>query len=152
MGGGCGTCGRQERCIQGFVGEIGGKEITWKIRHRWAGDIKNDLKDEGTRSRGLDWSSSGYGKVVGCFECCNEPSGFIKCGAWGFLTSWGQGNLSGRDLFHGVSCFKDFIVHQSDHLVASWLALKLCYLRLFTWLLMRVSLLRCDTASFSGRL
>jgi hypothetical protein len=30
MGGVCGTCGRQERCIQGFGPETGGKESTWK--------------------------------------------------------------------------------------------------------------------------
>jgi hypothetical protein len=29
MGGACGTCGRQERFMQGFGGETRGKEITW---------------------------------------------------------------------------------------------------------------------------
>jgi hypothetical protein len=28
---------------------------------------------------GLDWSSSGYGEVESVCECCNEPSGSIKC-------------------------------------------------------------------------
>jgi len=30
MGGACGTVGGQERCMQGFGGEIGGKVTTWK--------------------------------------------------------------------------------------------------------------------------
>jgi len=28
---------------------------------------------------GLDSSESGTGTVIGCYECDNEPSGFIKC-------------------------------------------------------------------------
>jgi hypothetical protein len=28
---------------------------------------------------GLDSSESGTGPVTGCYECDNEPSGFIKC-------------------------------------------------------------------------
>jgi hypothetical protein len=28
----------------------------------------------------LDWSRSEWGQVAGCYECGNEPSGFIKCG------------------------------------------------------------------------
>jgi len=29
---------------------------------------------------GLDRNGSGYGQVVGTYECGNEPSGSIKCG------------------------------------------------------------------------
>jgi hypothetical protein len=29
---------------------------------------------------GLDQSGAGQGQVVGCCECGDEPSGFIKCG------------------------------------------------------------------------
>jgi hypothetical protein len=29
---------------------------------------------------GLDYSGLRYGHVVGCCECGDEPSGFIKCG------------------------------------------------------------------------
>jgi hypothetical protein len=28
---------------------------------------------------GLDWSGSGWGSLEGSFECCNEPSGSIRC-------------------------------------------------------------------------
>jgi hypothetical protein len=29
--------------------------------------------------RGLDRSDSAYGQLACCYECGNEPSGFIKC-------------------------------------------------------------------------
>ena len=29
---------------------------------------------------GLDGTGSGQGQVAGTCECCNEPSGSIKCG------------------------------------------------------------------------
>jgi hypothetical protein len=32
MGRACGTYGEEERCIQGFSGEIWGKETTWKTQ------------------------------------------------------------------------------------------------------------------------
>jgi hypothetical protein len=44
MGGACGMCGRQERCIQGFGEDIWVKETTWKIRNRWEGNIKKAFK------------------------------------------------------------------------------------------------------------
>jgi hypothetical protein len=28
---------------------------------------------------GLDLSGSGQGQLEGCFECANDPSGFVKC-------------------------------------------------------------------------
>jgi hypothetical protein len=31
MGRACGTCRREERCIQDLGGETGGKETTWKM-------------------------------------------------------------------------------------------------------------------------
>jgi hypothetical protein len=30
--------------------------------------------------RGLDRSGLGQGQVAGSYECCNKPSGSIKCG------------------------------------------------------------------------
>ena len=32
IGGACSTCGGDERCLQGFSGETGGKEITGKTQ------------------------------------------------------------------------------------------------------------------------
>ena len=51
--------------------------------HRWSGDIKLDLEEEG---EGHDLCCSGSGKeeVPGSCECGNEPNlGTIKC--WEFL-------------------------------------------------------------------
>jgi len=46
--------------------------------------------------RGMDWSDSGQGQVVGAFKCGNEPSGFIKF--WNFLTSQGPVSFTGSTL------------------------------------------------------
>jgi len=50
--------------------------------HRWEDNIKINLQELDC-GYGLNWSGCGRGQVaVGC-ECCNEPSGSIKC--WVFL-------------------------------------------------------------------
>jgi hypothetical protein len=36
---------REKRCVQGFCGEIRGKETTWNIHGRWEDHIKMDLQD-----------------------------------------------------------------------------------------------------------
>ena len=74
----CSMCGGEERCFQGFGGEMSGKETTWMTRHRWEGNIKRDLQ-EMEWGYGLDWSVSRQGQVVGSCKCGNEPSGSIKC-------------------------------------------------------------------------
>ena len=40
----CGTCGRQDRCIQEFGGETYCKEATWKSRCRWGIILKMVFK------------------------------------------------------------------------------------------------------------
>jgi hypothetical protein len=49
---------------------------------------------------GLHCCGSGWGQVKGSGECCNEPSGSIKCGD--FWASWGTISYS-RTILHGVS-------------------------------------------------
>jgi hypothetical protein len=46
---------------------------------------------------GLDRSCSGYGQVVSCCECGNEPSGSITYEEF-FLTTSGPVSFSGRTL------------------------------------------------------
>ena len=36
--------GKQENCIESFVGETSVKKTTWKIKHRWEDDVKMDLQ------------------------------------------------------------------------------------------------------------
>jgi len=44
---------------------------------------------------------SGYGLVAVTCECCNEPSGSIKC--WEFLDYLKPVSFSRRTVLHGVS-------------------------------------------------
>ena len=44
---------------------------------------------------GMDLGGSGQGKVAGTCECCNEPSGSIKCGE--FLDYLKTGQLLKKD-------------------------------------------------------
>jgi hypothetical protein len=44
MGEACGTCGEEERCLQGFGGETCGKQATWKT-HTQVDNIKMDLQE-----------------------------------------------------------------------------------------------------------
>ena len=53
MGGTYNTYGGEERRMQGFVGEIWGKETTWKTRLGWENNIKMDLQEVGCG--GMDW-------------------------------------------------------------------------------------------------
>jgi len=53
MGGACSAYGGEERVIQGFGGETGGKEPLWIPRRRWEDNIKMDLQAVGCR--GVDW-------------------------------------------------------------------------------------------------
>ena len=46
-------------------------------RHRWVDNIRMDLQEVGIWT-GLGWPRIGTGG--GRCECCNEPSGSVKCG------------------------------------------------------------------------
>ena len=58
MGGTCGTCGGEERSIQGSGGENEGKSISGRPTRRWENNIKMDSQEIGC-SHGLDLSGSG---------------------------------------------------------------------------------------------
>jgi hypothetical protein len=47
MGGECGTCGRQKRCVQGSGGEAEGKRALGSSRLRWEDIIKMDFEEVG---------------------------------------------------------------------------------------------------------
>ena len=50
MGGTCGTCGGQEKLVQGSVGKSGGKIRLGRHRSTWEDDTKMDLKRIGRSS------------------------------------------------------------------------------------------------------
>jgi len=62
------------------VGKPERKRPLGRPRRRWYDNTKMDLQEVGCGGYGLDQFGSGYGQVVGTFECSNEPSGSIKCG------------------------------------------------------------------------
>ena len=54
MGGACSAYGGEERCIQGFGGEMwGGKRPLGRTRRRWEDNIKVDVQE--VRCGGIDW-------------------------------------------------------------------------------------------------
>jgi hypothetical protein len=53
MGGACGTCGREERCLKCFGGQTWLKEATLKNIHRWEDNIKMHIQE--VVLGGLDW-------------------------------------------------------------------------------------------------
>jgi hypothetical protein len=57
-----------------LVGKPEGKRPLWRPRRRWEDNIKPDLQEVGCGVWiGLSWLRIETG------ECCNEPSGSIKC-------------------------------------------------------------------------
>ena len=54
MGRECNVYGVEERRIQGFGGEIRGKETTRENQTRWENIIKIDLQEDGCG--GMDWT------------------------------------------------------------------------------------------------
>jgi len=61
MGGACGTCGKQEKCVKGFGG--GGREgnkTLGRPRRRWECNIKMDHQEVGWR--GMDWTDLAQGR------------------------------------------------------------------------------------------
>jgi hypothetical protein len=61
-----------------LIGRGEGKRPLGRPSLRWE-DIRIDLQ-EVRWGHGLDLFGSGKRRVAGCFECCNEHSGSIKCG------------------------------------------------------------------------
>jgi hypothetical protein len=55
-----------------------GRRPFGRPRHRWEDNITMDLW-ELLWGHGLHRSGSGQGQGVGCCDCGNEPSGFVKC-------------------------------------------------------------------------
>jgi hypothetical protein len=65
---------RREKC-KVLVGKPEGKRPLGRPRHRWEDGIRMDLREIGFG--GVDWIRLVQdGLVVGCCECCDEPSGF----------------------------------------------------------------------------
>jgi hypothetical protein len=58
MGRSCGTCGRQERCEQGWVKRPERKRAVERARLKWEDNIEINLQDLGLE-RGLVYSGSG---------------------------------------------------------------------------------------------
>jgi hypothetical protein len=77
VGGACSAYGGRERRVQGFGGEIWGKETTGETQTRMGYNIKVDLHEVGYR--GMDWIELAQveGHVADTCECGNEPSGSI---------------------------------------------------------------------------
>ena len=61
------------------MGRPEGKRLLGRPRRRSKDNIKIDIQEVGW-GYGLDWSGSREGQVAGFWECCSEPSGFIKFG------------------------------------------------------------------------
>lgn len=53
MGGACNTDRKGRKCIQNFGRKSRRKELIWKTRRRWEGNIKIDLKK--IRWNGVNW-------------------------------------------------------------------------------------------------
>ena len=58
------------------------KEATWKTQAQMGGCYEDEYSESGMWGNGLDQAGSGQGQVAGTFECDNEPSGSVKCGAF----------------------------------------------------------------------
>ena len=70
MGGACGMCGRQEKCIQGFAARPAAKRPLGKPEQRLEDNIKMDPQEVGWEHR-LDLIGSEQGQVAdscGCSE------------------------------------------------------------------------------------
>jgi hypothetical protein len=62
-----------------LVGKPEGKRPLGRPRRRWEDNIRMDLQEVGCG--GMDWIVLALDRqVAGNCECCNEPSGLIKCG------------------------------------------------------------------------
>jgi len=55
MGRACSKYEGEEQCIQGFGGNIGGKESTWKTKVTWEDNIKMDTQEMGLGGGHMDW-------------------------------------------------------------------------------------------------
>jgi hypothetical protein len=73
MNGACSTCGREERCIQGFGAKYEAKRPLGRPRCRWEGDIKMDVEEKGWRV----WTGIFWMKIRTNGRLCenrNDPS------------------------------------------------------------------------------
>jgi hypothetical protein len=58
-----------------LMGKSEGKRPFERRRRGWEDGIKMDLREIGWGGCGVDSPGSGYGPLVGCCECGDEPSG-----------------------------------------------------------------------------
>ena len=61
------------------IGETGGKETTGDTQTYMDG-YQDGSPGGGMWVYGLDWACPGQRQVADACECCNEPSGSVKCG------------------------------------------------------------------------
>ena len=69
--------GEEERCIQGFGWETGGKEATWETGVDGRIILKRIYEKLDGAWTGLIWLR--IKTLGGSCECGNEPSGSVKC-------------------------------------------------------------------------
>jgi hypothetical protein len=81
IGSACEIWGEEVKCTHGF-GRENWKRAVARPRHKWEDIVKIELKRIRIIGNGLDWSGWGLGRVVGCWEYGNEPSGVIKYGEY----------------------------------------------------------------------
>ena len=99
----CGTCGAEERRIEGFDGEIRGKETTWKVDldGREVRGCTMDLKQIDTKSVGWTDLACGRDKWRALVN-----AGMDLCVSWNagnFLISCGGNRSTRMTVLHVVS-------------------------------------------------
>jgi hypothetical protein len=77
MGRAYGMRGKVEKSLQGFGGKAQRKEVTRKTKAWMGGWDQNGSHGNWIGGCGLNYTGSGYGAVVSCCECGDEPS--VSC-------------------------------------------------------------------------
>jgi hypothetical protein len=67
--------GEERKVYKVLVGKPEGKRPLGRPRRRWENGINMDLGEIGLGGCGLDSTGSGQGRLAGCGECDDEPSG-----------------------------------------------------------------------------